>query len=44
MIQWKAAQAKGLENDAEALVKFAATLPPGSMLRHHVVGDIGVAV
>ena len=44
MIQWKAAQAKGLENDAEALVKFAATLPPGSMLRHHVVGDIGLAV
>ena len=44
MIQWKAAQDKGLENDAEALGKFAATLPPGSMLRHHVVGDIGVAV
>lgn len=29
---------------AAALEAFAASLPPGSFLRHHVVGDIGRAV
>jgi hypothetical protein len=38
MLQWKRAN---IENDAQALVKFAKSLPYGWMLRHHVAGDIG---
>ena len=44
MIQWKAAQNDGQQNDAAAVGKFAASLPPGSFIRHHVVGDLGAAV
>ena len=42
-IQWHGTRKSGAANDAEALVKFAKGLPPGSMLRHHVAGDIGRA-
>ena len=28
-------------NDADQLRAFARSLPPGSLLRHHVAGDIG---
>ena len=30
-------------NDAAALVQFAKSLAPGSLLRHHIAGDIGAA-
>jgi len=42
-IQWHGTRKSGAANDAEALVQFAKSLPPGSMLRHHVAGDIGRA-
>ncbi len=42
-IQWHNTRKKGAANDGEALVQFAKSLPPGSMLRHHVAGDIGRA-
>jgi hypothetical protein len=42
-IQWRATKDKGAPNDAEAVRAFARSLPPGSMLRHHVVGDMGRA-
>lgn len=40
-IQWHGTKKKGLADDAKALKAFARSLPPGSMLRHHVAGDIG---
>jgi hypothetical protein len=40
-MQWRATSTKGAPDDAAALEAFAASLPPGSFLRHHVVGDIG---
>lgn len=40
-IQWHGTKKKGLADDAAALRAFARSLPPGSMLRHHVAGDIG---
>ena len=43
-MQWRATSAKGAPDDAAALERFARELPPGSFLRHHVVGDIGRAV
>ena len=43
-IQWRRAKDKGAANDAETIEAFAKSLPPGSMLRHHVVGDIGETV
>lgn len=43
-MQWRATSQKGAPDDAAALESFAASLPPGSFLRHHVVGDIGRAV
>jgi hypothetical protein len=42
-IQWRATKTKGAPNDAEAVRAFARSLPAGSMLRHHVVGDMGRA-
>jgi hypothetical protein len=30
------------ESDAEHITRFAAGLPPRSILRHHVAGDIGL--
>ena len=29
------------ETDAEVLRKFVKSLPPGTILRHHIAGDIG---
>jgi hypothetical protein len=40
-IQWRRAKDNGASNDAETVKVFAKSLPPGSMLRHHVVGDMG---
>jgi len=40
-IQWHGTKKTGAPNDPQAIVKFARSLPPGSMLRHHVAGDVG---
>ena len=40
-IQWHGTKKTGAPNDAETLRAFARSLPPGSLLRHHVAGDIG---
>ena len=40
-IQWHATRTKGRANDAEAILEFSAGLPRGTMLRHHVAGDMG---
>ena len=40
-IQWHGTKKTGAVNDAQALRAFAASLPVGSKLRHHVAGDIG---
>jgi hypothetical protein len=40
-IQWHGTRTKGAADDARALRDFARALPYGSMLRHHVAGDIG---
>ncbi len=42
-IQWHDTRKNGAANDAAKLLQFAKSLPPGSMLRHHVAGDIGRA-
>lgn len=42
-IQWNRTSSAGRADDAAAVVEFARQLPPGSLLRHHVVGDIGKA-
>ena len=42
-IQWHATRANGRPDDARAVLTFAASLPPGSLLRHHIAGDIGRA-
>jgi hypothetical protein len=41
-IQWHGTKTKGKANDAQAVRDFAKALPFGSMLRHHVAGDIGL--
>lgn len=40
-IQWHGTKTKGAANEREALKAFARSLAYGSMLRHHVAGDIG---
>lgn len=40
-LAWESTKKTGLTNDAKALKAFARALPPGSYLRHHVVGDLG---
>lgn len=40
-IQWHGVKKAAPVNDADAVKKFARELPPGTMLRHHVAGDIG---
>ena len=35
------AQAATIDTDGERLTEFARTLPRGSILRHHIVGDVG---
>lgn len=42
-IQWHATRKTGAPDDAAQLRRFARSLPPGSLLRHHVVGDLGRA-
>lgn len=42
-IQWRNTKKGGAVDDAAAVQAFARSLPPGSMLRHHVVGDLGRA-
>lgn len=39
-IQWRRTMGS-TESDADQLRQFVATLPAGSMIRHHVVGDVG---
>lgn len=40
-IAWHGTKKKGHQDDATAVRAFARSLPPGSLLRHHVAGDIG---
>lgn len=40
-IQWHGTKKTGAANDAQALRAFVRSLPPGSLLRHHVAGDVG---
>jgi len=42
-MQWRATMKTGAPDDVAQLRKFARSLPAGSLLRHHVVGDIGRA-
>lgn len=42
-IAWHGARKAGRADDARAVVEFAKSLPSGSLLRHHVAGDIGRA-
>lgn len=42
-IAWHGTRKNGRADDAQALRDFARSLPPGSLLRHHVAGDIGRA-
>jgi hypothetical protein len=42
-LAWNKTRETGAPNDAAAVVGFARSLPPGSLLRHHVVGDLGKA-
>lgn len=42
-IQWHGTRKTGAPDDAAALREFVAALPHGSLLRHHVAGDIGRA-
>lgn len=42
-MQWNSTRSTGRADDATAVAAFARSLPPGSLLRHHVVGDIGQA-
>lgn len=39
-LQWKKTMGS-TENDGEQLLDFVKTLPKGTILRHHVVGDLG---
>lgn len=42
-LAWEKTKTAGHQNDAAELLRFARSLPPGSLLRHHVVGDLGLA-
>ena len=42
-IQWHGTKTAGQADDAAAVRRFARSLPPGSLLRHHVAGDLGLA-
>lgn len=42
-LAWESTRKTGDASDGAALVRFARSLPPGSLLRHHVVGDLGLA-
>lgn len=41
VIHWNKTRTHGVGDDAAAIKKFARALPVGSLLRHHVAGDIG---
>jgi len=43
-IQWHGVKKAAPMDDGAAVKKFARSLPPGSMLRRHVAGDIGRAI
>jgi hypothetical protein len=42
-IAWHATRKTGAPDDAAAVAAFARSLPPGSLLRHHIAGDLGRA-
>ena len=42
-LAWEKTKTGGHQDDAAELLRFARSLPPGSLLRHHVVGDLGLA-
>lgn len=42
-IQWHGVKKQAPADDGQTVRAFARSLPPGSMLRHHVAGDIGRA-
>jgi hypothetical protein len=42
-LAWEKTKTGGHLDDAAELARFARSLPPGSLLRHHVVGDLGLA-
>lgn len=42
-LAWNATSTNGRQDDSVALVDFAQSLPPRSLLRHHIVGDLGLA-
>jgi hypothetical protein len=42
-LAWESTKKTGHQDDASELQRFARSLPPGSLLRHHVVGDLGLA-
>ena len=43
-IAWHATRKTGAPDDAAAVAAFARSLPPGSLLRHHIAGDFGRAI
>jgi len=42
-LAWESTRKTGDASDAAELQRFARSLPPGSLLRHHIVGDLGLA-
>ena len=42
-LAWERTKAKPQSNDAADLAAWVAKLPHGTMLRHHVAGDVGLA-
>ena len=42
-LAWESTRKTGDTSDGPAVIRFARSLPPGSLLRHHVVGDLGLA-
>ena len=41
-LAWEKTKTGGHQDDAAELLRFSRSLPPGSLLRHHVVGDLGL--
>ena len=42
-LAWESTRKTGDTSDGPAVIRFARSLPSGSLLRHHVVGDMGIA-
>jgi hypothetical protein len=38
---WNNTRKQAPQNDAETIQRFAQSLPPGWLLRHHIAGDVG---